>query len=116
VGSIAAYATSGATNRGQTMSELDRVKQAMCDGEHTDGDLEWAVDEIERLTAEGRVMREYIYSQGLSDEGCQMPTLNCGSPLPQTDKRRPNRRDHISQLAHHRDNPMSGGVIASAAK
>jgi hypothetical protein len=49
------------------MSELDRVKQAMCDGEHTDGDLEWAVDEIERLTAEGRVMREYIYSQGLSD-------------------------------------------------
>lgn len=31
------------------MSELDRIKQAMTDGEHTDGDLEWCVDEIERL-------------------------------------------------------------------
>ena len=31
------------------MSDLNRIKQAMADGEHTDGDLEWCVDEIERL-------------------------------------------------------------------
>ena len=34
------------------MSDLNRIKQAMADGEHTDGDLEWCVDEIERLTAD----------------------------------------------------------------
>jgi len=34
------------------MSDLTRIKQAMVDGEHTDGDLEWCVDEIERLTAD----------------------------------------------------------------
>jgi len=33
------------------MSDLNRIKQAMADGEHTDGDLQWAVDEIERLQA-----------------------------------------------------------------
>jgi len=34
------------------MSDLTRIKQAMVDGEHTDGDLEWCVDEIERLNAD----------------------------------------------------------------
>ena len=33
------------------MSDLDRIKQAMVDGLMTDGDLQWAVDEIERLQA-----------------------------------------------------------------
>ena len=31
------------------MSDLDRVMQAMADGEHTDGDLQWAVERITEL-------------------------------------------------------------------
>ena len=31
------------------MSELNRIKQAMADAEHTDGDLQWCVDRIEEL-------------------------------------------------------------------
>ena len=33
------------------MSELARIKQAMCDGEHTDGDLAWCVERITALEA-----------------------------------------------------------------
>ncbi len=46
------------------MSDLDRIKQAMVDGEHTDGDLQWAVDEIDRLQASvtelEAVLRGYV--------------------------------------------------------
>lgn len=31
------------------MGELERIKQAMTDGEHTDGDLEWCIEQIEYL-------------------------------------------------------------------
>jgi len=34
------------------MSDLERVKQAMIDGEHTDGDLQWAVETIEQVQAD----------------------------------------------------------------
>ena len=30
-------------------SDLERIKQAMVDGEHTDGDLAWCVERIESL-------------------------------------------------------------------
>ena len=40
------------------MSELNRIKQAMVDGEHTDGDLEWCVDEIERLIVATKALAE----------------------------------------------------------
>ena len=39
------------------MSELDQIKRAMADGAHTDGDLQWAVDEIERLAVELNLYR-----------------------------------------------------------
>jgi hypothetical protein len=42
------------------MSDLNRIKQAMADGEHTDGDLEWCVDEIERLRAGCERLHGYI--------------------------------------------------------
>ena len=61
-------------NRGQTMRSPnhrcgcefgdDCTKTTMCYVQNVEDELD---DEIERLTAEGRVMREYIYSQGLSD-------------------------------------------------
>ena len=34
---------------GPAMSDLDRIKQAMADGEHTDGDLQWTVERISEL-------------------------------------------------------------------
>ena len=37
------------------MSELDQIKQAMTDGEHTDGDLAWCVDRIEKLELQVKI-------------------------------------------------------------
>ena len=45
------------------MSDLERVKQAMVDGEHTDGDLQWAVETIEQLQQQNKeaIDREVDY-------------------------------------------------------
>ena len=42
------------------MSNLERVKQAMIDGEHTDGDLQWAVETIEWLQKKLDFAEAYI--------------------------------------------------------
>ena len=59
------------------MSELERIKQAMSNGEHTDGDLAWCVDRIvalrKRLEAvEGLLERWcFYYTDGMSDDMVQ---------------------------------------------
>ena len=44
--------------------ELARIKEAMKEGTHTDGDLAWCVEEVERLKAVEKAARELLESFG----------------------------------------------------
>jgi hypothetical protein len=54
------------SSRELVMSELSRIKHAMADGEHTDGDLQWCVERIEVLESNHEKAVTLVHDLGLS--------------------------------------------------